>query len=458
MLPIVDRYCLQAKNSQLNNFQTVKPLVSKPPLLSCEICVIVPVRNEAENIATTLKALRDQIDLDSKPFAKNRYEIIILANNCTDNSTAIAHHFARENPNLNLHIIKKTLSPDRAYIGWVRKLLMDEAYRRLSLLGRTNGVIASTDGDTRVSNTWLAAILNEIKNGADAVGGRIITDFKERSALDKVTRLYFLRYVGYRYLVAQLEAFIDPDGINIFPRHHQNFGANLAVTAQMYAKVGGLPPVRTPEDVAFYQALMRADARFRHSTKVRVYTSARMIGRAPAGLAKRLNELNDMGHKHQSLLVESASLVENRFRLRRQLRCLWQRQQNGENLSIALLAIFADKLAIDSELLLDTILLSQTFGLLVEKIGQYQLENKKLYPSNFQFVKIERAIANLRDRVNNFQYFKENRSLKVTNKKQISFPTNKFDCSLFPVSYSLNRRSLNSFKQIEPIFLFPQSF
>ncbi|MGL4883785.1 MAG: glycosyltransferase, partial [Waterburya sp.] len=418
---VTNNYCLKLETSDLNNKQQFKPLVKKNPLLSCEICVIVPVRNEEKNILATLKALRDQVDLDGKPFNKNRYEIIILANNCTDNSAAIARNFAKVNPELNLHIVEKTLSCDRAYIGWVRKLLMDEAYRRLSLLGREGGIIASTDGDTRVANTWLAAILDEVKNGADAVGGRIITDFQERSALNQVTRLYFLRYVGYRYLVAQLEALIDPDAINVFPRHHQNFGANLAVTAQMYAKVGGLPPVRTPEDVAFYQALVRADAHFRHSTRVRVYTSARMLGRAPAGLAKRLKELNDMGHQHQSLLVESAILVENRFRLRRQLRCLWQRQQNGENLSIELLAIFADKLAIDSELLLDTILLSPTFGLLVEKIGQYQQENLRIFPDNSQFVKIEQAIADLRNQVNNFQF-------------------------------------LNSFQQIEPIFLFPQSF
>ncbi|MGL5805142.1 MAG: glycosyltransferase [Xenococcaceae cyanobacterium] len=421
MLPTADRHSLKIKTPQLNHSQNFPVLVSKPPLLSCEICAIVPARNEAENIEATLQALRDQIDLEGKPFDKNRYEIIVLANNCTDNSAAIARRFARENPKLNLHVIEKTLSPDRAYIGWVRKLLMDEAFRRLSLIGKNRGVIASTDGDTKVSPTWLAAILDEIKQGADAVGGRIVTNFRERMALDKVTRLYFLRYVGYRYLVAQLEAFIDPHSIDVFPRHHQNFGANLAVTAQMYAKVGGLPAVRTPEDVAFYQALIRADANFRHSTQVRVSTSARMVGRAPAGLAKRLNELNDMGHQHQSLLVESAQLVEHRFRLRRQLRCLWQRQQNGENLSIDLLFIFANKLGIDSELLLDTMLLSPTFGLLVEKIGGYQQQNKQFFSCDRQFVKIEQAIADLRDRVNNF-------------------------------------KPLNSLEQIEPILLLPQSF
>jgi glycosyltransferase involved in cell wall biosynthesis len=130
MLSTANRYCLNVKNSQSNNHQEFKLLVNKLPLLSCEICVIIPVRNEEKNILATLKALKDQVDLDGKPFNKNRYEIIILANNCTDNSAAIAGNFAKTNPELNLHIVEKTLSCDRAYIGWVRKLLMDEAYRR----------------------------------------------------------------------------------------------------------------------------------------------------------------------------------------------------------------------------------------------------------------------------------------------------------------------------------------
>lgn len=40
----------------------LKPLVHRPPLISCEICVIVPVRDEAENIEATLLALTNQCD------------------------------------------------------------------------------------------------------------------------------------------------------------------------------------------------------------------------------------------------------------------------------------------------------------------------------------------------------------------------------------------------------------
>lgn len=40
-----------------------------------------------------------------------------------------------------LHIVEKTLPATQAYIGRVRQILMDEAYRRLMVLGRTQGVI-----------------------------------------------------------------------------------------------------------------------------------------------------------------------------------------------------------------------------------------------------------------------------------------------------------------------------
>ena len=71
--------------------------------------MIVPVRNEAATLETTLSALANQIDLNAKPLNLNRYEIILLANNCSDRSVAIAHQFANVHPDLKLHIVEKTL-------------------------------------------------------------------------------------------------------------------------------------------------------------------------------------------------------------------------------------------------------------------------------------------------------------------------------------------------------------
>ena len=405
-----------------------KPLVDRLPLLSCEICIIVPVRDEAENIEATLLALTNQVDLDGKPFDKNRYEIIVLANNCSDNSAQIARNFAKNQPNLMLHVVEMTIKSDRAYIGWVRKLLMDEAYRRLKSIGRNRGIIASTDGDTRVSPTWIAAILNQINSGIDAVGGRIITERQERWALDKSTRLYFLRYIGYEYLVAQLETSIDPDPFECFPRHHQHYGASLALTAEIYAKVGGLPPLHSSEDVALYEALKRVDARFCHSPQVKVTTSARAIGRAKAGLSDRLSQLKIMAQKNQPMLVESAQLVAARYSVRRELRYLWQKMQKGQQHPIKL-TIVAQKLDISKDLLEEIILRSPTFGLVVEQIGYDRQDNDKL-AHNWQKVTIQKAIADLR-------------LMNQTNNNSQSTPKQ-------------TNLSLDALKKIEPILLLPQ--
>ncbi len=217
-------------------------LVQTPPLSECEVCVIVPVRNEAETLTATLTALSKQIDLTGKPFASKRYEVILLANNCSDDSAAIAHHFARQH-DLVLHVVEKTLSSSEAYIGRVRKILMDEAYRRLESLGRKQGIIASTDGDSEVAPTWIAANLHAIAAGADAVGGRIMTNRSDRACLDPYARACYLREVGYRYLIAELESYLDPNSNDPFPRHYQHYGASLAVTAQMYKQAGGLPHI-----------------------------------------------------------------------------------------------------------------------------------------------------------------------------------------------------------------------
>ena len=144
-------------------------LVQTPPLPQCEVCVIVPVQNEAETLESTLTALAHQVDLVGRPLDSTRYEIILLANNCSDDSAAIARRFASQHPTLALHVVERTLRAAEAYIGRVRQILMDEAYRRLIALGRRRGVIASTDGDTQVAPTWVAATIQEIARGADAV-------------------------------------------------------------------------------------------------------------------------------------------------------------------------------------------------------------------------------------------------------------------------------------------------
>ncbi len=372
--------------------QSMPLLVSKPPLAQCEVCVIVPVRNEAQTLEATLKALTYQIDLKGKKLDWQCYEVILLANNCSDNSAEVARCFARLHPQLVLHVVELTLPPAKAYIGRVRQILMDEAYRRLIYLGRKQGIIASTDGDSQVTPTWIAANVSEIAAGADAVGGRIYTTKSDRATLNPYAKACYLREVGYRSLIAELEDYIDPDQCDRFPRHYQHYGASLAVTAQMYKQAGGLSAVRTPEDVAFYQALLRVNARFRHSPLVKVVTSARQTGRAALGLSNQLNQWALMGVDEQPFLVEQANAIALRLQVRHQLRLLWAEILDGYQPDITPIA--AD-LGINVQWLAQELTQPYTFGLLWDNIEQRQ-QQEGIWAQRWQKVEIRQAIAQLR--------------------------------------------------------------
>jgi Glycosyl transferase family 2 len=375
-------------------------LISVPPLPQCEVSVIVPAKDEAQTIVATLTALANQTDLHGQPLNSRTYEVIVLANNCSDESATIARQFAQQHPDLVLHIAEVTLPPDRAYIGYVRKMLMDEAYLRLMSLGRSRGIIASTDGDTQVSATWIAAILDEIGSGVDAVGGRILTDRHSRQALHPQAKSHFLQEVGYRSLVAQVEFHLDPDPYDPLPRHYQHYGASLAVTAEMYAKAGGLPPVRTPEDEAFYQSLVRVDARFRHSPLVQVTTSARVSGRSPVGLAAQLRNWTELS-AGSTLKVAPAAAMISWFKSRRKLRSLWQRLLFDSKISVHELEPLASQLGVSANWLCDELCQDHPFGKLFDRVTQHQHQS---YGERWQPIDVTIAIRDLRQYLVTFNH------------------------------------------------------
>jgi hypothetical protein len=376
-----------------------QPLVKTPALSSCEVCVIIPVKNEAELLESSLNALVNQVDLQGRELDFKRYEVILLANNCTDNSVAIARRFAREHPDFQLHIIDRILPPAQAYIGRVRQMLMDEAYYRLAGLGLANrdskrGVIASTDGDTQVSSTWIAATLLEISRGADAVGGRIVADATSCAALDPQVKMRYLRGDRYHQLMVELESHLDDNPDDRWPRHAQHYGASLAVTAQMYCQAGGLPAVRTPEDVAFYRSLLRVGARFRHSPLVEVTTSARQTVRTEGGFAAQLNEWEIEGQQHRQFLVESAGALAAKFSARRQLRDLWQQTLAGYRHTVMDVNLYANILGVNAHWLSAEFKQPQPFDLIFERIEARQ-QQEGIWLQRWPLVELERAIADL---------------------------------------------------------------
>ncbi|HEX8425346.1 glycosyltransferase [Hymenobacter sp.] len=342
-----------------------------PPNARLLIGVIIPAKDEAENLPATLAALAAQTDLQGQPLDFASYEILVLANNCHDQTANVVRAFAQQHPALALHVAEIALPPSEAHVGQARRLLMDEACRRLERITGPSGIIASTDADTRVAPTWLAATQQEMKAGADAVGGRIFPERPIRKSC--LVRRTHLRDATYRLLRAHLEALVDPDPADLWPRHHQHYGASLAITVAAYRQVGGLPIVPFLEDEALCQALRRYDLRLRHSPAVQVNTSARQAGRVAVGLSWQLREWAQMTRQQREPLVESGAALVAEWTVRRKLRQLWQQtRQQPRQQAVPSCIRLAALLSVPAGPLTCQIVCAATFGVLWEWVQTHR--------------------------------------------------------------------------------------
>lgn len=283
-----------------------------------KLSVIVPAKDESEGIMLTLDALRNQKDLTGEPLCMDCYEVMVLVNNCSDDTLAICEAYQQTYPSFNLHLENVELKKDVAHIGTVRRLLMDAAYRRLSINLGCKGIIVSTDADSQVDEKWVQHILLEINSGADVVGGRIIP-----RDVPLLSKQHHLQDITYRFFQSRLEAQIDPCPANPWPRHFQCFGPSLAVTCEIYDRAGRLPAIPYLEDEEFRKALKRIDAKIRHAPDVRVFTSSRLKGRVEFGFSVQLKQWSEMTGKHEEQMVDSLDTLTFKYKLKNMLRIIW---------------------------------------------------------------------------------------------------------------------------------------
>ena len=315
-------------------FAPVPPLVAGRAAPECCACVTIPVRNEEATLAACLDAFAAQQDLLGKPLSPDRFEILLLLNNCTDDSAKVAERWASAHPHIALHILECALPQSEAHAGTARRLLMDTAFSRLAGSRAQPCAILATDADSLVAPDWIAQNLRALQQaGADAVGGFIALKPCDLEALPAQVRVCYERDRRYAALIAELEDWLDPQPGDPWPRHLDHFGSSLACTPAAYAAAGGMPAVSPLEDEAFVDRLRRAGLLLRHEPAVLVLTSARLHGRATVGLAGQLRQWNELPCE-EAHRVPSAAFLAHRFRTLRELRRIFDTGEQRRPLAI----------------------------------------------------------------------------------------------------------------------------
>lgn len=239
--------------------------------------VAIPVRDEAEHIAICLNAVDVQEGVD-----KGEIGVVLLLNNSSDGTEGIVRDLA---PQLHYPLRIIEINSPEANAGWARRGAMNGAAAWLEEIGAQDGIILTTDADSRVPPNWVAVNARMIAAGAAGVAGQIALDEADEAALPASLRARGFLEETYERLLTELNARIDPERNDPWPTHWTQSGASLAVSLAAYRHVDGMPAIALGDDRAFISRLRAANLVVRHTPEIVVATSGRLVGRAKGGVA-----------------------------------------------------------------------------------------------------------------------------------------------------------------------------
>ncbi|MDH2329166.1 glycosyltransferase family 2 protein [Cereibacter sp. SYSU M97828] len=240
-----------------------------------QVVVAVPVRNEARLLPRLLSALSGATRRSALPVTA-----LVFANNCIDESAAIGR--AHDDPLLAVEVQEAELV--HATAGAARRLAFDIA-------AREGALILTTDGDAIPHPDWIAAALRTADAGADIVCGRITADCRRVLATPSGQRTATVEG-AYAALLHETRHAIDRIAGRQGPArpHYIESGASLAIRADAYRMIGGMPAVRSSEDRALVHRAESHGLTVRYENTMTAVVSARLHGRAEGGMAEALRQ------------------------------------------------------------------------------------------------------------------------------------------------------------------------
>ncbi|WP_431235845.1 glycosyltransferase [Mycolicibacterium psychrotolerans] len=216
--------------------------------------IVVPAHNEASALPECLTAISAAAARADLPVT-----VVTVLDGCDDGSSALAERFGSD-----VHF----LEIDARNVGEARAAGFSFACDQ-GLSGPTTWY-ATTDADSRVDANWL---VRQLSADADVILG-VVRIANWRQIPVNAVRRYLRAY----------HAKIQPGRV----AHDHVHGANMGFAADAYWHVGGFGPLASGEDVDLVHRFEVAGFRIRRDTRLSVATSARQIGRAPAGFAAHL--------------------------------------------------------------------------------------------------------------------------------------------------------------------------
>ena len=175
------------------------------------ISVIICTYNRDKYIYNVLKSLADNT------LPHDCYEIVLVNNNCTDNTTSECERFVRDYPNINFRVFIE----EHQGLSYARNRGIKES---------VGDILVYVDDDALVNKEYLQTYADFFDQHPeiDAAGGPIIPQYEteEPQWMSPITKALV---TGYKYLGNQPKE---------FPKSDYPGGGNAAYRASVFEKVG----------------------------------------------------------------------------------------------------------------------------------------------------------------------------------------------------------------------------
>ena len=176
------------------------------------ISVIIPARNEAENIQGCLESVTSQ------SYPKHLFEIIVIDDFSTDNTAAIVSSFTGKNVSL---VSLKGFTKEGELNSYKKKAI------EIAMSKAKGELIVTTDADCIVPNTWLQEIAGYYETYHPAFIAAPVVYYGEHNFLKICQSLDFMTLQGIT-------------GAAVYKKFHNMCnGANLAYEKKVFFEVGG---------------------------------------------------------------------------------------------------------------------------------------------------------------------------------------------------------------------------
>ncbi|MEI6816024.1 MAG: glycosyltransferase [Bacteroidota bacterium] len=185
-----------------------------------KISIIIPTRNEHENIANCLQ------DINNQSYPKHLFEILIVNDDSTDDTVSIINEFKASHPSLSLKVLNL----------YVQNHSMAYKKNAISLgISQADGeLIITTDADCRFGKDWIKTIATYNEKFHPKFISSPVCFINEKNLFERMQTLEFLSLIG-----------IGAAAINMNKPNMCN-GANIAFERKAYLDVNGYDNTNEP--------------------------------------------------------------------------------------------------------------------------------------------------------------------------------------------------------------------